>query len=82
MAYLTIHDEIFERKLTLREAYAVLEQFVSEYNARGESSTVALLTDLSIGTDGTSGDPAQVYDFLRVAGAVLADDDLRNVAPG
>jgi len=76
MAYLRLTDPVFDRALSLREAYAIMERFLAEYHARGESSTVELLTDVGIVADGTPGDPAQIYDFLRVAGDVLADPAL------
>ncbi|OHB77335.1 MAG: hypothetical protein A2Z34_10970 [Planctomycetes bacterium RBG_16_59_8] len=83
MRHLQIHDPLFDRTLTPRDTYTILERFVSQYNARGESSTVALLTDVAICIDGTSGDPAQIYDFVRVAGDILDDERLRDAAgPG
>ncbi len=78
MANLCINNRVFERSLTLRQAYAVLERFIEAYNARGESSTVALLTDISLGADGTSCDPAQIYDFAYIAADVLGDHGLRD----
>ena len=63
----------FQRTLTLEQAYRLLIGFVEQYNARGESSTVDLLGDLSLDVwgDGVSGDPAQLSDFLAVADQVL-----------
>jgi hypothetical protein len=63
----------FQRLLTLGEAYRLLYRFVEQYNARGESSTLDLLTDLSLDVweDGGSTDPAQMDDFLEVANALL-----------
>lgn len=80
MAYLSVQHEAFERRITLRQAYELMYRFVVEYNGRGESSTVALLADIGVGDDGSSGDPAQVYDFLRLAGEVLDDDELRSLS--
>ncbi|RYD94473.1 MAG: hypothetical protein EOP50_09455 [Sphingobacteriales bacterium] len=66
-------DPEFQQTLTLAEAYQLLYKFVEQYNARGESSTLDLLTDLSLDfwADGSSTDPAQLDDFLAVAEEVL-----------
>ena len=57
----------FDRTITLREAYQLLEAFIVQYHARGERSTVELLADISLGAQGYSGDPAQLQDFLNTA---------------
>src|SRR5690606_19042375 len=68
-----LEDPEFQRQLTLADAYRLLYRFVEQYNARGESSTVDLLVDLSLDTwqDGGSTDPAQLDDFLAVATELL-----------
>ena len=76
MAYLRLADPIFDRSLSLRDAYILMQEFIVQYNARGESSTVALMTDVGTTGHGTPSDPAQIYDFLRVAGSVLRDEAL------
>lgn len=76
MHYLRLDDPIFDRKISLREAYAILEAFVAQYNARGESSTASLMTDIGVSGGGTSSDPAQIDDFAKVAGTILGDDEL------
>jgi len=76
MQYLRLDSQLFDRQLTLRDAYKILEAFVVQYSARGESSTVALMTDIGVAGDGTSSDPAQIYDFARVAGKILRDEAL------
>ena len=53
MAYLKISDRVFDKTITLRNAFEILSRFVEQYHARGESSTGSLLADLSLGTDGT-----------------------------
>jgi hypothetical protein len=80
MGYLRLDDEIFERKISLREAYEILEAFVVQYNARGESSTVSLMTDIGVSGGGTPSDPAQLYDFVKVAGRILQDEKLLKIA--
>ena len=67
----TIHDPRFQRTITLADAYRILERFVIQYNDRGETTTVSLMSDIGIVTDGSSSDPAQVDDFLNVVGEVL-----------
>ncbi|MCE9637598.1 MAG: hypothetical protein K8T90_18015 [Planctomycetes bacterium] len=82
MAYLHLYDPIFDRQVSLRDAYRMLEAFVVQYNARGESSTVSLMSDICVSPGGESSDPAQMRDFVRVAGDVLRDESLRTVASG
>ena len=81
MAYLRLDDEIFDQKISLREAYAILEAFVVQYNARGAGSTASLMADIGVSAGGTPSDPAQIYDFVRLAGIVLRDTKLLTVAP-
>lgn len=76
MGYLSVNDAVFDRGITLRESLQIFVQFVEQYNARGESSTVALMTDIGIGPGGETCDPAQLYDYLGTAGEVLGDDAL------
>lgn len=68
----TLDDPRFERTLKLSEAYRILEAFIVQYSARGESSTVALMTDIGIVRGGTRADPAQLDDFLKCSEAVLS----------
>ena len=69
--YTTIKDATFQRTVSLADAYMILERFVAQYNTRGERSTVEFLTDVGLSPDGTSADPAQIYDFLNCANEVL-----------
>jgi hypothetical protein len=69
--YPSLNDPAFQRQLSLKDAYRILEAFVIQYHARGESSTVDLMTDVGVLPDGTSTDPAQVADFLQVAERLL-----------
>ncbi len=69
--YTTIKDATFQRTVSLADAYMILERFVAQYNTRGERSTVEFLTDVGLSPDGTSADPAQIYDLLNCANEVL-----------
>ena len=80
MGYLRLDDKVFEQKISLREAYEILEAFVVQYNARGESSTVALMTDIGVSDGGTPSDPAQIYDFVVVASRILGNERLLELA--
>jgi hypothetical protein len=82
MGHLRLDDPIFDRPISLRDAYKVLEAFIVQYNARGESSTVALMTDVGVSEGGPSSDPAQIGDFVRVAAAILGDNELRAAVSG
>ena len=70
--YKSIYSDEFKRSVTVEEAYRILERFVVQYNERGESSTVALMTDIGVVKDGCSCDPAQLYDFLRCVDEIIA----------
>jgi hypothetical protein len=72
MPYRSIYDDPFSATVTLAEAYRVLVAFVEQYNARGESSTVSLMTDVGLVHEGQSADPAQLDDFLRCARNIMA----------
>ena len=72
MSYASLDDPVFAESVTLAEAYEILEAFVRQYNARGECATVDLLTDIGIVSSRQSADPAQLYDFLACARAVIA----------
>jgi hypothetical protein len=61
----------FERTVTLKEAYQLLEAFIVQYHARGERSTIELLSDIGLDSQGYSSDPAQVQDFLNTANSLL-----------
>ncbi len=82
MGYAGLNDRAFDRALSLREAYTIMERFIVHYNARGESTTVALVSDVGTSSDWTPSHPAQIYDFLRVAGAVLSDESLTRAGDG
>lgn len=71
--YVSVNDPEFQTRVSLAEAYRVLEKFVAQYNARGESSTVSLMTDVGLLPDGTTADPAQLSDFLKCADDVLRE---------
>lgn len=80
MRFLRLDDPVFDRQVSLRDAYKILEAFVVQYNERGESSTVSLMSDIGVLDDGTPSDPAQIRDFIRVAADLLGDDALLAVA--
>jgi hypothetical protein len=80
MAYLKLDDAVFDKTLNLSQCYEILYRFICQYNDRGESSTADLAVDVGITSDGSSTDPAQIYDFVRVAGEVLDDRELRKRA--
>ncbi|WP_421684013.1 hypothetical protein HKW98_06240 [Stutzerimonas urumqiensis] len=51
----------------------MLYRFVEQYNARGETGTLDLVSALALDVwqDGGSADPAQLDDFLQVVEEVL-----------
>ncbi|MEM1116683.1 MAG: hypothetical protein AAF845_03720 [Bacteroidota bacterium] len=69
--YTNLNDAEFDRQLTLREAYRVMAQYVSDHFERGELTTGDLLAHLSLLESGGSFDPATLDDFLNAAKKVL-----------
>jgi hypothetical protein len=59
MAYMNINDLEFSSRISIADAYRILEAFIVQYNARGESSTVALMSDIGLVPGGQTADPAQ-----------------------
>ncbi len=62
----------FERTVSLRDAYRIMEHFVIDYHARGDTPVSDFLfAYLAISQDGLTTDPAAGEDFLRAARAIL-----------
>ena len=71
-----LSDPGFERTVTLREAYRIVERFVSDYHARGNTPVSDFLfAYLAVGADGRTTDPAAAEDFLLAAKNVLDPDE-------
>jgi hypothetical protein len=79
---MTIDDPAFDRVVTLREAYRVMERFVADHLDRGEVPTAVLLAYLGLSPDRRSGDPAALPDYLAAAAAVLPGAPPRPPAAG
>jgi hypothetical protein len=72
MPYATINDGLFDREITLRDAYRIMERFLSNYLSRGDTSVSDLLhTYAGEVSSGQSTDPAALYDFLAATADVL-----------
>ena len=69
--YVSIQDPAFDRLVTLRDAYRVMERFVSDYLARGDTPVLDFHTYFWTRLDGESVDPSAVNDFLKAAADVL-----------
>lgn len=76
MPYLSLTHRAFDRPIALRDAYKLFYAFLVRYNERGGASTTDLLTDMGPLPDGSTADPAQLYDFARLAGEALDDPEL------
>ena len=70
--YISIDDPAFDRQVTLRDAYRIMERFVAAHFDRGELGTGELLGYFAPASDGRGGDPAALSDYLEAASAVLA----------
>jgi hypothetical protein len=69
--YRSLEDPAFDRAVTLRDAYRVMERFVSEYLGRGDTPVLDFYTYFWTRLDGESSDPAALDDFLKAATDVL-----------
>ena len=72
MSYPTLEDPAFDRVITLRDAYRIMERFASDYLSRGDTSISDFLYAYAgecIG--GNLTDPAAIQDFLRAAEGVI-----------
>ena len=73
MTYLAVTDQEFDRVVSLRDAYRIMERFASDYLARGDTSISDFLHAYAgevIG--GQTTDPAAANDFLAAAEQVLS----------
>jgi hypothetical protein len=73
--YATLHDPRFDQRITLRDAYRIMERFVEAHVDRGTVTNVDLLSYLGVLPSGETGDPAAVDDYLEAADAVLSAGD-------
>jgi hypothetical protein len=72
MSYLRITDNAFERAITLRDAYRIMERFAADYLARGDTAVSDFLHAYAGETrTGHTADPAAAYDFLAAANQIL-----------
>ena len=69
--YISINDPAFDRPVSLRDAYRIMEHFVLAHIARGEVETGTFHAYFGLEADGRGGDPAALYDYLESAAAVL-----------
>ncbi len=70
---LSLGDPIFNRPVTLREAYRIMERFTRAHYERGETSTGEFLGYLCP-IDDRPWDPAALEDFLGAAQDVLGPE--------
>jgi hypothetical protein len=59
-----------DREIKVRDAYRAMERFLQAHLARGEASTLDLVSYACIAADGVSGDPAALEDFLEALDTV------------
>jgi predicted signal transduction protein with EAL and GGDEF domain len=75
MPYATVNDKLFDREITLRDAYRIMERFVANYASRGDTAVSDFLhTYAGEVSSGQSTDPAALYDFMTAAQDVLDKD--------
>lgn len=67
----TIDAPSFERAVTLRDAYRIMEHFVAAHLARGDVGTGPFYDYLSVATDRRSLDPSALVEYLASARTVL-----------
>ena len=71
MDYRAVTDPEFDRLVTLRDAYRIMERFVSDYLARGDLPVSEFLFYAGETIEGGSADPAALSDYLDSAHYVL-----------
>jgi hypothetical protein len=72
MTHLAITDKEFERTVTLREAYRIMERFASDYLSRGDTSVADFLHAYAgVVAGGQTTDPAAASDFLTATSQIL-----------
>lgn len=64
MNYKSINDEEFEEKISLKESYEVMYEFLLALHERAELETGVLLGFIGLLEDGGTADPAQLYDYI------------------
>jgi hypothetical protein len=69
--YTSVNDSAFDRPIALRDAYRIMERFVTDYLSRGDVPVSDFLTYLSLMPTGESCDPAAIYDFLDAANSTV-----------
>ncbi len=75
MSYLAITDAKFDRAVSLRDAYRLIERFVSDYLERGDTLVSDFLHAYAgEWINGQTTDPAASYDLLAAAEKVLVPD--------
>ncbi len=60
----SINDSEFEDKISLKDSYKIMYEFLSKLHERGELESGELLGYIGLLADGCSADPAQLYDYL------------------
>jgi hypothetical protein len=74
MTYTKLQDPVFDHQISLRDAYKVMEGFVSDYISRGDTTiTDFLYTYANLIETGETVDPAALDDFLLSVNDILAD---------
>jgi hypothetical protein len=64
--YLRLSDDAFTERLSLSDAYRLMEQFVKDYHGRGDTPVSDFLDGYSgVCADGVTSDPAALPDFLK-----------------
>ena len=72
MTSTAVTDPAFDRPVTLRDAYRIMERFVSDYLERGDTRVSDFLHAYAGETvTGQTADPAALPDFLAAARKIL-----------
>ena len=72
---LTLGSDEFQRKVSLREAYLIMEELVTDYYKRGDTSVFDFLCYLGVTISEESGDPAAFEDFFNAVEKVAGGSD-------
>jgi hypothetical protein len=75
MRRFSLSDETFDRAVTLRDSYRIMERFLSDYLARGDTAVSDLLhVYAGLTASGETPDPAALHDYFAAARATLGED--------
>jgi hypothetical protein len=79
MPYAALNDPGFNRQITIRDSYKIMERFIAGYISRGDTPISDFLYSYAGSTSsGQTTDPAALDDYMAAAIAVLNEPQRSN----